>query len=122
MKVVISGVIAVIGLILTISVHAHHSQATFYFLDQQVEITGTVTDLRLVNPHTYMQVEVTEPNDEKVVWTVYGGNRQEMRNEEGWEVGRTITAVGCPARNPEAHGMYLGAQCPASALTLISGE
>ncbi len=121
MKVVISVVIAGIVLILTIPVHAHHSTTAFYLVDEQFEITGIVTEVRLVNPHSFMRVEVTEPSGEKVVWTVYGGNRNQVTDEPGWEEGRTITAVGCPARNPEAHAMYQGLQCPASAVTLTSG-
>ena len=70
MKVGISVVMVGIVLVLAIPLHAHHSQATFYLLDRTEEITGTVIDLRLVNPHSYMEVEVTAPNGEKVVWTV----------------------------------------------------
>lgn len=124
MKVGISVIVilAVMVLILTVPVRAHHSQATFYFLDRTVEVTGEVVDLRLVNPHSYMLVEAAESDGESVIWTIYGGNRNEMSNEAGWEVGRVITALGCPARNPEAHGMYLGNQCPESELTLLSGR
>lgn len=122
MKVVISFVLAGIVLILTSPVHAHHSTTAFYLVDEQFEITGIVTEVRLVNPHSYMRVEVTEPSGEKVVWTVYGGNRNQMTDEPGWELGRTVTAVGCPARNPAAHAMYQGLQCPVSKLTLTSGQ
>ncbi len=122
MKVGISVLMMGIFLILTLPLEAHHSQATFYFLDRTEEVTGVVVDLRLVNPHSYMLVEVTEPDGETVVWTIYGGNRVEMSNAAGWEEGRAITAVGCPARNPEAHGMYLGNQCSGSELTLLPGE
>ena len=87
MKVVISVVLAGIVLILTIPVHAHHSTTAFYLVDEQFEISGTVIELRLVNPHSYMRVEVTEPSGEKVVWTVYGGNRNQMTDEPGWEEG-----------------------------------
>ena len=53
MKVVISVVIAGIVLILTIPVHAHHSTTAFYLVDEQFEITGIVTEVRLVNPHSF---------------------------------------------------------------------
>ena len=122
MKVVISAVLAGIVLILTIPVHAHHSVTAFYLVDEQFEISGVVTEVRLVNPHSYMRVEVTESSGEKVIWTVYGGNRNQMTDEPGWEVGRTVTAVGCPARNPEAHALFQGTTCPTSALTLTSGR
>ena len=120
MKVVIA--VAIAGIVLTIPVHAHHSTTAFYLVNELVEITGIVRELRLVNPHSYMRAEVTEPSGEKVVWTVYSGNRNQMTDELGWEEGRTITAVGCPARNPAAHAMYMGLQCPASVLTLMSDQ
>ena len=97
-------------IVLTISVQAHHSNVTFYFMDQTIEKTGVLLELVVVNPHGRLEVEITEDSGEKVVWTIDTPNATGMR-ERGWTdnsltPGETMTVTGHPARNPAANGMY----------------
>lgn len=65
-----------IGLLLTISAttgvdaNAHHSFATHYLMDQPMEITGTVAELNIRSPHSFLMVDVE--NDQGVIerWEV----------------------------------------------------
>ena len=81
---------------------AHHGFGTF-LMDKDVQITGTVTGLDFVNPHSWLYLDVTQP-DGKVVAV-----RCEMRSattlrRSGWspdffKVGRKITITGSPDRD-----------------------
>ena len=81
---------------------AHHGFGTF-LMNEDIEITGTVTGLDFVNPHSWLYLDVTQP-DGKVVAV-----RCEMRSattlrRSGWtpdlfKVGRKITITGSPDRD-----------------------
>ena len=83
-------------------VTAHHGFGTF-LMNEDVEITGTVTGLDFVNPHSWLHLDVTQP-DGKVV-----AMRCEMRSaatlrRSGWSpdlfpVGKKITITGSPDRD-----------------------
>jgi len=81
---------------------AHHGFGTF-LMNEDVEITGKVTGLDFVNPHSWLYLDVTQP-DGKVV-----AMRCEMRSattlrRSGWSpdlfpVGKKITITGSPDRD-----------------------
>ena len=81
---------------------AHHGFGTF-LMNKDVEITGTVTGLDFVNPHSWLYLDVTQP-DGKVA-----AMRCEMRSattlrRSGWtpdlfKVGKKITITGSPDRD-----------------------
>ena len=83
-------------------VTAHHGFGTF-LMNKDVEITGTVTGLDFVNPHSWLHLDVTQP-DGKVV-----AMRCEMRSaatlrRSGWSpdlfpVGKKVTITGSPDRD-----------------------
>ena len=53
---------------------AHHAFATEFDVDKPVSIEGTVTKVELINPHSWIHVEVTGDDGEKVTWMVEGGS------------------------------------------------
>jgi hypothetical protein len=83
---------------------AHHGFGTFD-MNREIEITGTVTDLAFVNPHSWLYLDVTQ--DGAVV-----PFRCEMRSattlrRSGWStdmfpVGEEVTITGSPDRNDPA--------------------
>ncbi len=92
-------------------VQAHHSVATFFFLDKTIEMKGTVQEFRLVNPHMLLRLEVTAANGSKELWTLTGGVTGDLL-AAGWtpqaiKFGDLVTVEGAPARNPDAKGMYV---------------
>lgn len=101
---------------------AHHSVATFFLMDQNVEIKGVVKEFRLMNPHMKMEVEVTNQKGEKELWSLTGGVTGDLR-AAGWNPtslapGDVITVSGLPARNPAAKGMYVRKVVKADGTTL----
>lgn len=118
MSLIVAGAV----LFLALPSQAHHSVATFFLQDQNVEIKGVVKVFRLVNPHLKMEVEVTKPNGEKELWTLSGGVTGDLR-AAGWlptsvVPGDVVTVSGLPARNPAVKGMYVRRIVKADGTTL----
>jgi hypothetical protein len=89
---------------------AHHGSAGQFDHSKTIEVTGAVTKIRFVNPHSYVYFDVTNDDGSVDEW------RCEMRaasvlKRSGWskdmfEPGTIIDIVGVPARR-EPHGCYV---------------
>jgi hypothetical protein len=98
---------AVIGLLVVVApVWAHHaSQAEFDF-DKPVTVTGTLTKIMWVNPHSYLYMNVKDANGKDVNWAFEligpGGLRKAGLSREdrgGMKTGDTLTISGFAARD-----------------------
>jgi hypothetical protein len=100
LSIVCSGV-----LLLSHASHAHHSFATHYDRNNVVEITGVLTDVKMRNPHSFFEVEVTKENGEKEVWASEAHAVPILRRlgitRNTLKVGDTITISGPRSRRPE---------------------
>jgi hypothetical protein len=81
---------------------AHHSAAAFD-TQQEVKVTGTVTDYRFRNPHVYMTVQVRKADGSVVEMEVEGGAAAVLNplgfTRDSVAVGDIVTIVGNPARS-----------------------
>ncbi|OWU69283.1 hypothetical protein ATO2_09495 [Roseovarius sp. 22II1-1F6A] len=81
---------------------AHHGVSGQFDLDQKVEVTGTVTRVRFVNPHSYVYFDAVSDTGE------VENHRCELRSgsllkRQGWSpdmfpIGSTVTFNGSPDR------------------------
>jgi hypothetical protein len=88
----------------------HHGFGTF-LMNEDVEISGTVTGFDFVNPHSWLYLEVPQADGEVIAM------RCEMRSattlrRSGWTpdlfpVGKQITITGSPDRN-DPYSCYVG--------------
>jgi hypothetical protein len=62
---------------------AHHSFAMFS-RDQTVVLTGKVRDFQWANPHTWIQVVVTDANGAEKEWSIECGSPN-MMARQGWK-------------------------------------
>jgi hypothetical protein len=53
--------------------HAHHAFAAEFDANKPVSLRGTVTKVELINPHSWIHVEVIQ-DGKPVVWMVEGGS------------------------------------------------
>ena len=68
-------VILGVGSLLTIkATDAHHAFATEFDVERPVALEGTVTKVELINPHSWIHVEVVDDSGEAVVWMIEGGS------------------------------------------------
>jgi hypothetical protein len=103
-----SGVACSLWLALAAPALAHHSAAAFD-TQQEVKVTGTVTDYEFRNPHVYLTLQVRKA-DGSVLQVEVEGGAASVLNPLGFSrnsvaVGDIVTIVGNPARTAPDHLM-----------------
>lgn len=91
----------------SVAVRAHHSVPVNFDTSGSNTITGTLVAAKWVNPHSQLQVEVTNEDGGKEIWLIEM-NAKNTINRIGktmgftfddFVVGETITVQGWPGRN-----------------------
>jgi hypothetical protein len=83
---------------------AHHSFAAEFDSEKPVNLTGVVTKVEWMNPHTYFYVDVKDPGTGKVVnWACEMGSPNGL-TRQGWNrntlhVGMIVTMEGTRAKD-----------------------
>ena len=86
----------------TVPLLAHHSLAEY---DPKVAVTlsGPVTTVEWINPHTFVYVAVTTPDDKTDTWRVEGGSPRQMAEHkitrEMFAIGAVVTIDGFQAKD-----------------------
>jgi len=53
---------------------AHHAFATEFDVNRPVELKGKVTKVELINPHSWIHIEVVDANGTATTWMIEGGS------------------------------------------------
>ena len=85
---------------------AHHSATAAYDESKQVEAKGTVTRVLLRNPHSWVFLESTDEQGQKIEWQI----EMAASSSLGWTtdtlpIGTVVKVTGHPSRAPGSHGM-----------------
>lgn len=82
---------------------AHHSFAAIFDSAKHVEVTGTVTRVEWMNPHTWIYLDVKKDGGPAEAWAFeLGSPNRLMRygwNQDSLQAGTTITITGSRARD-----------------------
>jgi hypothetical protein len=82
---------------------AHHSFAAEFDIKRPVELRGTVTKVELINPHSWIHLEVADKDGNKETWMIEGGSPNQLLRKrftkKSLPVGTEIVAVGYQARD-----------------------
>lgn len=83
---------------------AHHSFSAQFDIDQPIELTGTVTEMKWSNPHTWIYIDVVDDAGNVVNWALETPRAANILIRNGWRrddlpVGRIIMVRGWQARN-----------------------
>jgi hypothetical protein len=121
---VLAIVVATVALVVSaLPVFAHHSFAAEFDTNQPVNLTGVVTKVEWMNPHTYFYVDVKDAQSGKVTnWACEMGSPNGL-TRQGWtrntlRVGMVVSLEGtrakdgtyrANARNVTVDGKKLGA-------------
>ena len=57
-------------LVLVTDAPAHHSRPAQYNMDSPIGLTGVITDMDWINPHSYIYLDVTSEDGEVVTWNL----------------------------------------------------
>lgn len=106
-------IVGVLILALTPCGSAHHGEAGLYDETRVIEVRGTVTAWRFVNPHPILRVEVSGEGSEKELWNVAFGPaavsalRSRGFSAETFKPGDMLILNGHPATATAAHGLTI---------------
>jgi len=95
-------------LIPALAARSHHSNSA-YQVDEIITLTGTVTEWRWSNPHTWLLMVVEDDNGEETEWAVEG-RAPGILGRAGWDptilqAGETVTVHASPAKDGSAVGI-----------------
>lgn len=97
-------------LLVTPTSSAHHGLANFN-LNIDLTVAGTIVDIALINPHSWLYVDVTNPDGSASQWKceLRGGTalRRSGWDKDMFEIGSQVTITGSPDRF-EANTCYMG--------------
>ncbi len=92
-------------------VHAHHSFAATYFVDQEITIEGTLTQFMFRNPHSFVKVSAKDAKGQPQTWSVEWGGGAQLTQEhvtrETLKDGDHVIVTGNPGRDPNEHRIRL---------------
>jgi len=99
------------ALLLTVPLLAHHSFSSEYESSKVLTLTGKMVNFEWVNPHSWIHVEVTNPDGSKTIWkgetppvnVLYRNGWTKPMVEEMVKKGETVTLRGIAAKDGSNH-------------------
>ena len=81
---------------------AHHSVPVNFDTARDVSVTGVLTEIKWLNPHSHFRMDVTNDDGSTVEWLVEMGAINTMRRAgfqtEQFSLGQLVTITGWPGR------------------------
>ena len=110
---IVSAFVVSMVLVAAQPVSAHHSFTAFWFMDKMNTIEGTVVELKIVNPHPTLTVEVTDAKG-KAIWTITARATATALVKGGWTpetlpAGTRVKVEGAPSRREGTKALAAGA-------------
>ena len=92
---------------------AHHSFTAFWYMDRMSTIEGVVVELKMVNPHPILTVEVTDAKGQKAVWSITARATASALVKGGWTPetlgpGTRVKVEGAPPRREGTKALAAG--------------
>ena len=120
-------VVVTAGLFLAAApVQAHHSFAAAYDENRPINLQGTVTKVELVNPHSWLWIDVKGKDGKVVNWGVEGGPPINLfRNgmtKASLPVGTEIKVFAYQAKSGESKGVGVFVEYPDGRKVFMGGS
>jgi hypothetical protein len=74
MRIALLALLGVGSTLAATAADAHHAFATEFSVDRPVTLEGRVTRVELINPHSWIHIEVIGENGATAVWMIEGGS------------------------------------------------
>src|SRR6266566_1879075 len=103
------------ALVVTGPVLAHHSVQAQFDIHKSVSISGTVAKIEWINPHSYLTVNVKDPDGKVQKWAFELGGANALRraglsraDRGGIKPGDQVTITAMPARDASNSRSWAG--------------
>ena len=108
---------AVAATLLAGSALAHHAVNAQFDVTKNVAISGELTKVEIINPHSYIHFNVKGPGNKVTKWSIETGapgalKRAGFSMRDELKVGKTYKFVICPSRNGSPTGLMSGITLP----------
>ena len=91
------------GALAVTAAQAHHAFSTEFSVDHPVSLEGRVTKVELINPHSWIHVEVVGEDGKAVAWMIEGGSPNALVRrgitKRSIPIGSELTIRGYQARD-----------------------
>jgi len=108
-RLLIALTVSLLASVASLSALAHHSFAAAYNMENPIEITGKIVDVRLTNPHSYFFLDVEGENGAMERWSFEAGTPSGMirggYSPQTFREGDMVTISGFRARDNSTNGM-----------------
>ncbi len=107
--------LAGVAVLLAAPALAHHSFAMFD-ADKTIEMSGAVTDFQWTNPHSWIQIMVTDAKGQNAEWSFEMGSPSVLARQ-GWKpktvvAGNKVTVRVHPMKDGSTGGQFLSIVLP----------
>ena len=102
--------LAAVALAVGAQAFAHHSFAATYIENQSITIEGDLVQFVLRNPHSFVDVNVTQPDGSMARFVVEWGSPSQLQgkiNRDTLKPGDHVVITGNPGRNADDHRVRL---------------
>ena len=112
----------VVAVLAAVNVNAHHSYGATYDVSKEVRLEGRLAQFVLRNPHSFVQIVVTNDKGTTERWSVEWAGTAQLNNQgvqrESLRVGDEIVIVGRPSRvRGELRALMVSLRRPADGFT-----
>jgi hypothetical protein len=102
-RVLVAAAAPVLSVLLAAPLAAHHSFAAEFDPDQPIQLRGTVTSVELINPHSWIYIDVDNGDGTVTNWAIEGGTPNTLFrkgiNKNTLPVGTELLVDGYRARD-----------------------
>jgi hypothetical protein len=91
--------------------YAHHSQVAVYKTNEEQKIEGSLVQVLVRSPHSWVHVEAKDDKGEMKRYAIEWGGAAQLRNSgvdgKTLKVGDKVRVTGRPGRNPADHRLLM---------------
>jgi hypothetical protein len=103
--------VAAIALVVGARAYAHHSQVAVYKTSEEQKIEGTLAQVLIRSPHSWVHIEAKDAKGQAVRYAVEWGGATQLRNAgvdgKTLKVGEKVRVTGRPGRNAADHRLLM---------------
>ena len=102
----LAAAIALLPLLSNLPVQAHHSFGGTYDVSKQITIKGKMVQVTLRAPHSFLYVEVEDPDGSAKQWVLEGATAAQFARQgvdkDAFKIGDPVEVVANPSRSPNS--------------------